>query len=646
MLRKFLYTILLCTSTSMIHAQIRLPRLISNGMVLQRDIPLKIWGWASAGEKVTLQIENEKTTYISQTSADGDWSITLPERKAGGPFRMTITGKNQIVIDDILFGDIWLCSGQSNMEQPMSARLKYKYANEVATANNNQIRHFLVPDKADFKTARTDLESGSWKSVTPGNIVEFTAVGYFFAKELYARYKIPIGLINAALGGSPAEAWISEGSLKQFPPYFDEMQKWKSEDLIKETETRDRSATTAWINELNQSDKGMLHQWKSLSFNDDDWKTVTIPEWPGTEKPSSAGVHWFRKEIHVPASMTGMPAKIELGRMTDADSVFINGRFAGSTTYQYPARRYELDSSFLQPGKNAIVIRLVSNSRNAAFGPAKPYELTTLTDTIILAGEWKYKQGASANQNYPATTGIRNKPGGLHNAMIAPLTKYAIKGVIWYQGETNSNYPGNYQALMKSLINDWRTKWNIHFPFLFVQLPNYMEAKEQPQEKSNWAELREQQLKTLEVANTGMVTAIDLGTWNDLHPENKHDVGYRLSLLARKLTYGEKNLVASGPIFRSMKCDGNKLIIQFTNTGAGLIVKDGKELGHFAIAGADGKYKWARAIIRNNKVIAWHDEIPEPMSIRYAWADNPEGANLYNKEGLPASPFQAKKKKR
>ncbi|HEV7780004.1 MAG TPA: sialate O-acetylesterase [Chitinophagaceae bacterium] len=638
-----LFLLLLLANTKL-HAEVKLPRLISNGMVLQRDVPLKIWGWAAPGEKVSLLFSsNKQKAYSAIANEKGEWSVILSKQKTGGPYYMKIEAGNHLVIENILIGDVWLCSGQSNMEQGMGARLKYKYAEEIATVNNDHIRHFLVPDKWNFRDPQTNVESGSWKAATPQNIAEFTAVGYFFAKELYAKYKIPIGLINAALGGSPAEAWISEGSLKKFPAYYDEMQKWKDDKLIGETESRDRIAGSAWINELNRADEGIIHNWKAAGLNDDDWQQVNIPDWPGKEKKASPGVHWFRKEILVPASMSGKAAKIELGRMTDADSVFINGRFAGTTTYQYPARRYELDKSFLKEGRNVIVIRLVSNGNTAGFGPAKPYELTCAGDTIRLAGNWKYKQGAVAASNSPATTSVRNKPGGLYNAMIAPLIPYSIKGAIWYQGETNANYPDNYQSIMETLVRDWRNKFQNKFPFLFVQLPNYMEAKQEPQEKSNWAVLRQQQLQTLAVPYTGMVTAIDIGEWNDLHPENKKEVSHRLFLLAVKLVYGEKKLVASGPLYQSMKAEGNKFIIRFTSTGTGLITKDCNELKQFAIAGADGKYKWAKAIIKNNTVVTWNDEIKEPVSVRYAWADNPEGANLYNKEGLPASPFQAGK---
>lgn len=647
-MKRFL-TILLLLAVIPVFSQVRLPRLITDGMVLQRNVKLKIWGWASSGETVSLMLSTDKTKpYSTRANKNGEWSITLSKQKAGGPYYMKIAASNQLVINDIMIGDVWLCSGQSNMEQGMGARLKYKYADEISTVNNNYIRHFLVPDKYNFNQPQTDVESGSWKVANTQNIGEFTAVGYFFAKELYAKYKIPIGLINAAMGGSPAEAWISEEALKTFPDYYNELQKFKDPKLITDIESNDRLAGNAWNKQVLDADEGIKLNWKSPSLNDEDWKLIQLPgSWNNATPGSVDAVRWFRKEIIVPATMVGKPAKIELGRITDSDSVFINGRFVGNTTYQYPARRYEFNNSILKEGKNVIVVRVVCNNGRGSFAPAKRYELTTATDTVNLVGSWKYKIGSTVQKSAPPSTAIRFKPGGLYNAMVSPLTNYPIKGTIWYQGETNANYPGNYQQIMQTLIADWRARWKQgNFSFLFVQLPNYMDAAPTPQLNSNWAKLRQQQLQTLTVPNTGMVTAIDIGEWNDLHPENKKDIGYRLSLLARKIAYSEKQLVASGPIYQSMKTEGNKLVIHFSNAGAGLIAKDNTELRHFAIAGANGKFFPAKAMIKNNSVVVWYDEVQNPVSVKYAWADNPEGANLYNKEGLPASPFEAEIKKK
>jgi len=623
-----------------IFAQLRLPRLISNGMVLQRNKPLTIWGWATPGETITVQLNNAVAT--TQTDATSQWRINLPAQKPGGPYTIHIKGHRQITLTDIWIGDVWLCSGQSNMELTMD-RVKYKYPEEMKAEGNLPIRQFLVPDKYNFNSPQQDVDDGSWLPVNQQNIGQFSAVAYFFAKEIYAHQKIPIGLIKAALGGSPAEAWISEEALQPFPQYLTEAQKLKSQAYIDSIEDADRKRSADWYKTVNANDEGLRNNWHNSNGYSANWQPITLPGyWADTYAGAFNGVVWFSKTIDVPTSFIGKSVKLELGRIVDADSVFVNGRFAGTTSYQYPPRRYILPVNLLQPGANTITIRVVNNSGRGGFVLDKRYELTTDSDTINLAGAWQYKIGA-VMPPLPGQTFVRWKPLGLYNAMIAPLTPFAIKGILWYQGEANAGRPADYQQLMQTLIANWRTKWQEpNLPFLYVQLANYMETKESPQ-SSSWAALRQQQLNTLSVPNTGMAVAIDIGDWNDIHPENKKAVGYRLSLLARKLVYGEKKLVASGPLYQSNKIKGNTIVISFSNTGSGLTTSDGKPLQQFAIAGVDKKFVWAKAIIQKNKVVVWHESIKEPVAVRYAWADNPDGANLCNKEKLPASPFTTEK---
>ena len=351
------------------------------------------------------------------------------------------------------------------------------------------------------------------------------------------------------------------------------------------------------------------------------------------------GVVWFRKEISVPASMAGKPARLNLGRIIDADSAFVNGVFVGTTGYQYPPRRYNIPPGVLKEGGNILVVRVISNIGRGGFAEGKPYELVIGDETIDLKGTWQYQLGVKM-EPLRGQTFIRWKPLGLYNAMTAPLLNYRMKGVLWYQGESNAERPIEYRKLLPALINDWRKNWDQgDFPFLIVQLPNFMEAKPEPTE-SNWALLREAQLKTLSVPNTAMAVAIDIGEWNDIHPLNKKDVGKRLFLAAEKIAYGNDTVDYSGPIYKSMKIEGNKIILSFENIDGGLITKDGGALKSFAIAGADKHFVWAQAEIENDEIIVWSDEIANPVAVRYAWADNPEGANLFNKGGLPASPFR------
>jgi sialate O-acetylesterase len=611
-------------------------------MVLQRDTKINIWGWAAPKEKLSVKFNGKAFKAI--TNADGKWMIQLPAMKAGGPYTMDFTASNKISLKDILIGDVWVCAGQSNMVHQMKLH-NVRYADEVANANFPEIRHFWIPTLTDMNGPHNDLPSGYWKSANPEDVLEFSAVAYFFAKKIYEKYHVPIGLINASVGGTPIEAWTSEEGLKDFPALINTINKNKD---------------TAYINNLNraalannanrqpkQNDKGLTEpiKWFDVSYVPKNWHAINIPGyWEDQGIKDLDGVVWYRNEIEVPASMTGIPAKVFLGRIVDADELYINGEKVGNTTYQYPQRRYQLKPTTLKAGKNLFVIRVTNNAGKGGFVPDKPYCLFAGKDTIDLKGEWQYKVGeVFIPQRAFAGGGIaaQNQPTALYNAMVAPVTNYSIKGFLWYQGESNASRPEEYGKLAPAFIADWRRQWKQgELPFLNVQLPNYMEANYLPAE-SNWAMLREVQLKTLSIPNTGLAVTIDLGEWNDIHPDNKKDVGERLALAAQKIAYGEKNIVYSGPIYQSNKIEGNKIIVTFTNTGSGIIANDGEELRWFAIAGADKKFVWAKASIEGNTVIVWNDNVPNPMYVRYAWADNPVDVNFYNKEGLPASPFEA-----
>jgi sialate O-acetylesterase len=618
--------------------QIKIPVLLSNGMVLQRNIDLKIWGWAEPNEKVTLNFQNK--TYTAQPGSDRKWEIVLPPMDAGGPYEMEIKGSNQITLKNILVGDVWVCSGQSNMEYPIE-RLKEKYPDEIANSANSNIRQFLVPQKYDFHNPQENFAAGNWEESNPQTVMKFTAVGYFFAKDLYKKYKVPIGLINASLGGAPVQAFMSRDALKDFPEYLQTADKF-TDEYIKEIEAKDKAVSDEWYGKLNELDKGLIEKWFDVNYVPEGWLTMDVPGyWADGKLGNVNGAVWFRKEIDVPAAMTGKDAKIELGRIVDADTVYINGKIVGTTSYQYPRRIYYFGANILKAGKNIIVIRVIHNTGRGGFVLDKPYEITTAGEKIDLKGKWQYKLGTKMDA-LAGQTFVRWSPTGLYNGMIAPLTNYKIKGVIWYQGESNTGKPQEYQKLFSTLITNWRKDWHDgDFPFLYVQLANFMDEQKQPSE-SNWAMLREAQLKTLTLPNTAMAVITDIGEWNDIHPLNKKDVGKRLSLAAQNIAYGEKYVVYSGPIYKSIKFDGSKIIISFTNIGSGLVAKDG-ELKHFAVAGADKKFVWANAKIDGDKVIIWSDDVSYPIAVRYAWADNPQSANLYNNEGLPASAFRTDK---
>jgi sialate O-acetylesterase len=620
-------------------SQVILPRLISEGMVLQRDAEVPVWGWAAVGEQVLVQFMD--STYCTAADSLGNWHILLSGLKAGGPYTMQFRSDHDVTtVRDIMIGDVWVCSGQSNMELPMH-RVSRIYADEIANSGNTSIRLFNIPYKYDFNKPQTDVEAGNWRSADPENVLDFSAVAYFFARELYETYKVPIGLINASLGGSPAEAWMSEEALKEFPVYFKEAQRFKDGKLIKQIEESDKIRISTWYGELRRKDEGYRDSqknWTNPVLNTSGWKKMKIPGyWTDTELEQMNGVVWFRKNIRVPSSMTGIPAKLILGLVIDADSVFINGVFVGTTGYQYPPRRYDIPPDLLKKGDNSIVIRVISNIGRGGFVPDKQYAIIAEDRIIDLKGDWLYQPGARM-EPLTGQTFISWKPLGLFNGMIAPLLNWRIKGVIWYQGESNADRPDEYRTLFPALIRDWRSHWKQgDLPFLYAQLPNFMEAKKEPS-FGTWTLMREAQSDALSVPNTGMAVTIDIGEWNDIHPLNKKDVGKRLAQAARKVAYGD-DIVHSGPLYSARKTEGNRIILFFSHIGSGLIAR-GKKLSGFAIAGADSHFVWANAKIEDNSVIVWNYKIREPVFVRYAWADSPEGANLYNKEGLPAAPFR------
>ncbi|SDG22990.1 sialate O-acetylesterase [Epilithonimonas hungarica] len=622
--------LLLCIFCIFIEAKIKLPALVSDGMVLQRNQKLNVWGKADAGEKVEVKFLNKN--YKTTADQTGNWKITLPEQKAGGPYTMTI---NEITLKDILIGDVWLASGQSNMELPMR-RLTPLYADEIKNANNQNIRFFTVPQKYNFKSPQTELDGGKWEATNPQTILNFSGVAYFFAKELSERNKVAVGIIHASLGGSPIQAWMDENSLKKYPEYLDEAKKWQNDDLIKSTESGEQALSKAWYAELDQSDVGLNQHWENFDLNDSDWKTMNIPGSWEDKEGSFEGSVWFRKEINLTKNQAVKAAFLNLGRIKDADVTYINGTKVGNVTYEYPPRWYDIPAGVLKEGKNVIAVRITNGSGKGQFIADKPYYLEIDGQKIDLKSEWKYKIGAKMEKMAPGTTFIRWKPTGLYNAMINPLINYSIKGAIWYQGESNTGKPKEYGDLLTTMILDWRNKWNQkEMPFFTVQLANFMEPKTQPVE-SNWAELRDQQRQvSLKVPNTGLAVIIDIGEWNDIHPLNKKTVGDRLALQAQKVA-DKKNIIADGPVYQSMKIEGNKIVLSFKNGTDDFA--PASELKGFAIKGKDGKYEWAKAKIEGNKIIVWNETISNPVSVRYDWADNPDG-NLKNKTGLPASPF-------
>lgn len=635
--------LLLLAGAMALPAAVRLPRLISDGMVLQRDARVKIRGWADPGEEVTVHFRGR--TARTRADARGEWSVRLPSGPAGGPFTLEIAAKNRITLKEIYAGEVWVCSGQSNMQLPI-ARVADRYPLEIATSENPAIRQFLVPMRYDFTTPQQDLPGGSWEGANPENVRKFSAAGYFFARALFDRYHVPIGLINASIGGTPVEAWMSAAALHAWPVQLDSARYYADSLRVRAIQTSDRARSRAWFGTLHARDAGYAAAngaWIRPEFDDSAWPLLPVPSrWQEQPLGPLTGSVWFRKTVELHAALAGAPGRLLLGTIVDSDSAWVNGVFVGSVSYQYPPRKYEIPAGLLREGKNLITLRVVSNRGGGEFIRDKVYGLVAAGDTIDLSGSWRYQVGALM-ESAPGQTFIEYKPLGLFNGMIAPLLQTRIRGVIWNQGESNTGRPEGYHRILAAMISDWRRQWGLgDFPFILAQLANYM-APSPAMQESGWAALRDEQRRTLQLENTGMAVAIDLGEWNDLHPLNKGDLGFRLALWARRLAHGEGRLVCSGPLLRDSKVEKGKMVLRFTHTGSGLAVKGGGALQHFAIAGADGRYYPAQARIRGDRVEVWSESVAQPAVVRYAWAHNPQGANLINREGLPASPFCTRK---
>lgn len=633
----FLIPVFPALITFQARAEVRLPYILSDNMVIQREVPVNVWGWANPGERVTVTFSNQKVTV--RTAKDGRWKVQLKPSQAGGPHEMSVKGTNIIVLRNILVGDVWVCSGQSNMEWPLSSSRNWITDQNVTDIPN--IRLFYIPKNMSMSPLDNTNEA-RWEVCSMETAAGFSAVGFYFGMNLEKELNIPIGLINSNWGGTDIETWTSLETMYNDKDYTAVIEKLKASDLEqlrKESEENRRK----YQQTINTGDPGIINKWFVSETGIEDWKTMKLPQaWEGAGLPSLDGVVWFRKELFLTEADAGKDAVLSLGPIDDSDETWVNGIKVGKTENRYDASRfYKVPAGILKAGMNVIAVKVIDTGGGGGmWGMDENIYLETSGKKIALAGDWVYKVGL----DLPAPKEVSSPnsfPSLLYNAMINPITNFPIKGVIWYQGENNAGNYMKYRQLFPAMINDWRQKWNMgDFTFLFVQLANYMEPALAPQQ-SSWAGLREAQTMTLSVPNTGMAVIIDIGETKDIHPRNKDDVGYRLALAALNKSYG-KNIVYSGPLFKSMKIEGDHAILEFDHIGSGLVTKD--KYGYlkaFAIAGADKIFVWAKAYITpDNKVVVSAEAVRNPVAVRYAWADNPDDANLYNKEGLPASPFR------
>ena len=638
LLRGFFFATFCILSSLQLSAEVRLAKIFSDHMILQREVEVPVWGWADKREKINLSFAGQN--HSIRADKNGKWLIKLAPLAAGGPYEMKISGKNDIVIKDILVGEVWICSGQSNMEWPLSQVNNTPL--ELANANFPNIRHVKVPRNVS-PDPNEELEGEiEWKLCTPKNAPAFTAVGYFFGRKLHQELNVPIGLINTSWGGTEVEAWTSKEAIATVGDFDDQLRDLAAIDVgtYKEAQlTKLRKVLKGPLSHEIEIRKG-IPAWAMKNISNEGWNEIKVPAlWEDEGLKEVDGILWFRKKFSLDEDWDGKEAALTLGPIDDRDETYVNGVLVGKTSVYNEPRMYEVPEGILTAGENVIAIRINDTGGGGGiYGQAEDLLLSREGEQILLAGIWKYKP-----EKVTVSTNLRPNDYAslLYNSMIHPLIPFGIKGAIWYQGESNAGRAYQYRSIFPLMINDWRQRWGIgDFPFLFVQLANFMEAKEQPEE-SAWAELREAQDMTLSLPNTGMASAIDIGEADDIHPRNKQDVGKRLALSALKIAY-QKDIIHSGPSYQSMEKQGNSIILTFKHIGDRLMAKD--KYGYlkgFAIAGEDKKFHWAKArIISKDKVEVFSEMVEKPVSVRYAWADNPDDANLYNNAGLPANPFR------
>lgn len=661
---RLLFLVVLAWS-SLCHAEISVAPIFGDGMVLQRRQPLPVWGRATAGSKVTVELATARASTIAD--AEGKWSLRLPALEAGGPHSLTVsTGREQVVYRDVLLGEVWVCSGQSNMG--MALKSTADAPAEIAAANHPRLRFFTVGRNASM-TRTKDLQ-GRWEASTPATAAGFSAVAYFFGREIHGRLGVPVGLINSSWGGTPAEAWTRWETLKDEPRFSSllDLRKnaegWAAGDGAK---AQAMAAIAAWeknAGQLQLSPSAPESAWFDASRSPAGWKTMRLPGfWESREHLNIDGSVWFRRVVELPAGTESGDAELSLGPIDDFDIAWINGREVGRTGpdtpqfWLYP-RVYKVPAGILRAGKNVVLVRVVDHGGNGGFAAdnRQLFLKTTAGANLPLSGPWDYRVETVLAPKPPSPIAAQYVTGTLYDGMISPLIPYAIRGAIWYQGESNADRAAQYRHLFPHMISNWRADWGQgDFPFYFVQLANFKSRVDESVE-SDWAELREAQHQTLSLRNTGEAVAIDIGDASDIHPRNKRDVGLRLARIALARDYGFKEpatglgrvpllgraflkpIVYSGPEYRSMKGAAGKIRLRFDSHG-GLAAKDGGALRGFDVAGADRNFVRAEARIDGDTVVVSSSSVPAPVAVRYAWADNPE-ATLVNTAGLPASPFR------
>lgn len=620
--------------------------LFTDHMVLQRGIETPVWGWTQPGAVVTVSLQGK--TAQGTAGEDGRWLAKLPPLFAGGPFEMHVLGPQRAVVKDVLVGEVWICSGQSNME--WSVANSSNAEKEVAEAKHPRLRLFTVPKTIALEPQ--SLVQSSWQVCSPETIPGFSAVGYFFGRELQQRIDFPVGLIHTSWGGTVAEAWTSAEALAALDDFKEPVETLRQQAAAAKGggDNYDQQLAHWW--QANDPGSKAGANWQARDFAAEDWGVMNLPgAWENAGLPNFDGIVWFRRAVEVPAELAGKTAQLELGPIDDVDDTWLNGERVGGMPVWTAVRSYPIAAGKLQAGANVVAVRVLDTGGGGGlYGQPEQMRLVipkqegVEADVVIpLNGEWKYRASAPLGELQPMPQRIGSNPNVvtvLYNGMIAPLVPYGVRGAIWYQGESNAGRAMQYRKLLPALIQDWRARFAApELSFHIVQLANFMEAQSTPVQ-SGWAELREAQLLTAQAdPKVGLAVTTDIGDAADIHPRDKQNVGRRLALQALAATYGRTDVVSAGPTFTGMTIDGDKATLQFSHVGGGLQAKGGGELKGFAIAGADGSFVWAKAEIVDGTVVVSSPEVSAPAAVRYNWANNPIG-NLINKEGLPAGPFR------
>lgn len=626
-------------------AEVKLPSIFSDNMVLQQNSDAAIWGTAGRNKTIKIHTSWNNKNYTAKADAKGDWKLHVKTPKYGGPYTIRVSEDNTITLKNVLIGEVWLCSGQSNMEMPLAGWGKVNnYEQEIANAHFPEIRLLqAIHVTANQPQADLKVRNNGWDICSPATVADFSSTAYFFAREIYNQTKIPIGLIHSSWGGTVAEAWTSYETLSRMKDFAEAAKTIKFTPPMSKEELS--TAEQNWEALALQKDPGYVAGspvWHKPDLDVTGWKAMQLPGfWEEKGLRGFDGVVWFRKKISVPADWNGEDAVLRF-YADDNDITWFNGEQIGAVNKWDQQRVYAIPARLLHQGDNYITIRVDDvRSNGGIHGNATEFTIQNKsgTKTIPLAGDWLYKIAYSLKDLPPkpqSQTGP-NRAAVLYNAMINPVINYKIKGAIWYQGESNATRAFQYQTLFPAMIKDWRSKFpSGDFPFYFVQLANFMKRDEAPG-ASQWAELREAQFMTTSLPNTGMAVTIDIGDEKDIHPKNKQEVGRRLALIALNKIYG-KQTGYSGPIYKNHVVKGNKIILSFLHD-KGLKAAGGEAVKGFAIAGKNKRFYWADAKIEGNKIIVSSKNVADPVAVRYGWANNPD-VNLYNSSNLPASPFR------